>query len=206
MKPRILLSALSLVTLLAGTVRAGQEELAASMKEARLEAAQTRDQLAATLAALTALTKQDKGDLSPTYKAFTAELPKTEAAAAVTKTRAAWMDGDGRKYLEDWQKTTDSISNMSLRKLSQKRLDATRKSYLKVAACLKDAGEKFKPFLADLSDVQKVLANDLTATGIRHVRGTVNDANSHYKVVNRTIDDALEEMKRMEASLSSEAK
>ena len=206
MKTRTIVAALSLATLLAGAANASQEQLATSMKETRLEAGQTRDQLATTLAALTTLTKQEKGDLRPAYEAFTAEVAKTEAAAATTRTRAAWMQGDGMNYFEDWQKTVSSINNESLRKKSQKRLDAVKKSYAKVTDQFKAAAEKFKPFLADLSDIQKVLSTDLTANGVKGLRSTVSSANWNYKNVNRTINSALEEMKDMEKALSPEAK
>ncbi len=206
MKTKTLLTTLGLTTLLLGTAHANQEQLAASMKETRLEAGRTRDQLTATLATLTALTKQEKGDLRPAYQAFTAEVPKIEAAAASTRARVAWMQGDGLKYFSGWQRTIDSINNESLRKKSQKRLDATKKSYLKVMANFQEAAEKFQPFLADLGDIHKVLSTDLTASGVTGLRSTVSDANWRFKAVNRTINDALEEMQKMEKSLSTEAK
>jgi hypothetical protein len=197
---------IGLATLLASATQASQEQLAASMKDTRVEAGQTRSQLAATLASLTALTKQEKGDLRPAYEAFTAELPKTEAAAAATRARGAWMQGDGLKYFEGWQKTISSINNESLRKKSQKRLDDVKKSYAKVTDHFKAATEKFKPFLADLSDIQKVLSTDLTASGVKGLRSTVSDANSRFRAVNGTINDALDEMRKLETSLSPEAK
>lgn len=206
MKPKTILTALCLATMLAGTAYAQQEQLATSIGETRLEAGRTRDQLVATLATLTALTKQEKGDLRPAYQAYSAEVPKTEAAAAWTRTRAAWMQGDGLKYFVGWQQTIDSINNESLRKNAQKRLDATKKSYTKVTASFLDAGEKFQPFLANLTDIQKVLANDVTANGVKALRSTVSDANWRFKAVNRVINDALEEMADMEKSLSSQAK
>jgi hypothetical protein len=209
MKPttrtRSILTTLSLALLLAGTAKAGQEELATSMKETRLEAERTRDQLKATLASVTALTKQEKGDLRPAYETFAAEIPKTEAAAAATRKRVAFMQGDGLKYFDDWQKTIDSINNESLRKKSTKRFEAVKKSYIKVTAQLQEAAEKFNPFLSDLSDIQKALANDVTARGVKSLRSTVNDTNWRFKAVNRTVNDALEEMSKMEKSLSSEA-
>jgi uncharacterized protein YoxC len=197
---------IGLASLLASATQASQEQLAASMQETRLEAGRTRDQLATTLHALTTLTKQEKGDLRPVYDSFCAEIPKTEAAAAWTRTRVAWMEGDGMKYFEDWQKTVSSINNEKLRQKSQKRLDAVKKSYAKVTAQFKEAGDEFKPFLADLSDIQKVLSTDLTASGVKGLRSTVNNANDNYKKLNRTVNSALEEMKDMEKALSTEAK
>jgi lipid II:glycine glycyltransferase (peptidoglycan interpeptide bridge formation enzyme) len=196
---------LGFATLLVCASQASQQQLAASIKEAREEAAQTRNQLVATLNTLTELTKQKKGDLRPAYNAFTADVPKTEAAAASTQKRVAFMEGDGAKYFDDWQTTVAGINNESLRKKAQKRLDAAKKSYAKVNAALKEATEKFKPFLSDLSDIQKALANDVTADGVKSLKSTVSDANWRYKFVNRSINDALEEMQKMEKSLSTAA-
>ena len=197
---------IGLAALLVSTLQASQEQLATSMKETRLEAERTRDQLATTLAALTTLTRQEKGDLRPAYDAFAAELPKTEAAAAWTRTRVAWMQGDGLKYFDDWQQTISSINNASLRKKSQNRLDTVKKSYAKVTKEFKGVAEKFNPFLANLNDIQKVLSTDLTAKGIKGLRSTVRNANWHYTDVNRTINSALGEMKKMETALAPEAK
>src|SRR5262245_50635292 len=146
MNKHILMS-LGLVTMLASAMGAGQEQLASSIKEARMEATRAATQLKVTLDAVNALTKQTEGDLRPAFNAFKAEIPKTEADAKSTSTRVQWMEGDGQRYFQDWQKTIDSISNDSLRKKAQKRLDSVKKSYDKVGVALKDAAEKFQPFL-----------------------------------------------------------
>jgi hypothetical protein len=205
MKKQILFT-LGLVTLLASATQASQEQLARSITEARGEATRATEQLKATLDTLTTLTKQKEGDLRPAFTAFTAEIPKTEAAAAWTRTRVQWMSGDGMKYFEDWQKTLNGIANESLKKKGQQRLDAAKKGYAKVETSLKSAGEKFKPFLSDLADIQKVLSNDLTAAGIKNVKRTVGNAEWYYKTVNATFKDALKEMEKMEKSLAAEAK
>ena len=200
------LLALGFVTLLPLAAQANQEQLANSIKETRVEATRASDQLKATLDALTVLTKQKEGDLRPAYNTFAAEVPKTEGAAAWTQTRVKWMEGDGLNYFTSWQKSVDSVANESLRKQAQKRLNAARKSYNKVGVSLKDASEKFKPFLSDLADIQTVLSKDVTAGGVKAVKSTVSDANWRFKAVNRVFHDALEEMHKMEKALSPEAK
>jgi hypothetical protein len=205
MKNKILLT-LSLATLVASATQASQEQLANSIKEARLETARTSDQLKATLAAITGLTKQTKGDLRPAYTTYCAEVTKTDSAAAVTRKRAQWMSGDGRKYFQDWQSTIGSIANESLRKKSQKRLDAVKLSYDKVETSLLQAGEKFSPFLSDLSDIQKALAADVTAGGVKALKSTVRSANWNHQFVDNAIKSSLKEMDKMAKALSSEAK
>jgi hypothetical protein len=205
MKKKILFT-IGLATLVASATQASQEQLANSIKDARLETARTSEQLKSTLGALNALTKQTKGDLRPAYNAFSAEIPKTEAAAAWTRTRVQWMAGDGKKYFQDWQTTVSGIANESLRKKSQKRLDAVKASYDKVEASLQLAGDKFKPFLSDLGDIQKALATDVTAGGVKAIKSTVRSANWNHQFVNQAINSALKEMDKMAKALSSEAK
>jgi hypothetical protein len=197
---------ISLATLLAAATQASQQQLAKSIKEAHQETRRTSGQLKSALSALNALTKQTQGDLHPAYKTYCAEVANTHSAAAWTRVRVQWMGGDGRKYFQDWQTTVRSIANDSLRKKAQKRLDTVRKSYDKIEASLQLATEKFKPFLSDLSDIQKTLATDVTAGGIKAVRSTVKSANSNHQSVDQAVNAALKEMVTMEQALSSEAK
>ena len=197
---------IGLATLLAAATQASQEQLARSIGDTRLETSRTDAQLKATLEAINALTKQTKGDLRPAYNTYCSEVAKTEAAAGWTKTRIQWMAMDGRKYFEDWQSTVNSIANESLRKKSQKRLNAVKVSYDKVEASLKVAGDKFKPFLSDLADIQKALSTDVTAGGVKAIKSTVRSANWNHQYVDNAIKSALKEMGKMQEALSSAAK
>ncbi len=205
MKTKIL-STLAIATLLAATTGFSQQQLATSIREAHTETTRTSDQLKATLAALTGLTKQKQGDLRPAYNTYCSEVAKTEAAATWTKVRIQWMGSDGRKYFQDWQDTIKGMANESLRKKAQKRLDAVQRSYDKVEASLKAAGEKFKPFLSDLTDIQKALATDVTAGGVKAIKPTVSSANWNHQFIERAVNSALKEMDTMEKALSPEAK
>jgi hypothetical protein len=191
--------------LLAGATQAGQERLAASIKEARSESTMTSSQLNAALAALNTLVGQKKGDLRPAYEAFEAEIPKTQSAAKTTSARVQSMSSDGDNYFMEWQKTIGNISNASVQKKAQKRLNKARESYNKVETALMAAGDKFRPFLSDLTDVQKALSQDVTSGGVKAVKPIVRSANWNYKGVLSAIDQALREMDKMEKALSGEA-
>jgi septal ring factor EnvC (AmiA/AmiB activator) len=205
MKTKTILTALSLAACLVGVAHAGQEQLAQSIKDARIETSRTHAQLQATLDAINKMTKQKEGDLRPAYNAYCAEVGNTESAAVWTKTRIQWMAGDGRHYFQDWQATIGGISNEGLKKKSQKRLDSAQASYNKVEASLQEAGEKFKPFLSDLGDIKTALAADVTAGGVKSMKGTVRSANWNSQSVDRAIQSALKEMSKMEKALSTQA-
>jgi septal ring factor EnvC (AmiA/AmiB activator) len=196
---------IGLAALLTSIAQANQAQLASSIKDAQVETRRTAAQLSATVGTLNFLTKQTQGDLRPNYNNYCAEVAKTETAAGWTRTRVQWMASDGRKYFKNWQGTIDGIANDSLRKKSQKRLDEVKKSYDKVEKSLQEAGDKFRPFLSDLTDIQKALAADLTAGGVKALKSTVSSADRNHKSVSRAINDALEEMTKMEKALSTEA-
>ena len=205
MKKQILIT-IGLATLLASATQASQEQLASSIRDAHLETSRTDAQLKATLEAINGLTKQKKGDLRPAYNTYCAEVARTGSAADWTRTRVKWMGSDGRKYFQDWQTTVNSIANESLRKKSQKRFDAVQANYNKVEESLQLAAEKFRPFLSDLTDIQKTLASDVTPGGVKALKSTVRSANSNHEDVDKAIKSALKELDKMEKALSSEAK
>ena len=166
----------------------------------------TRDQLQATVNGLKVLTTQKSGDLRATYDTFATEVKGTQEAAARAVARARKMEAASKQYFGEWQASLIGVSNNSLRKKGLKRLDEARKSDDKVIASLKESGEKFKPFLANLSEVQKALAHDITPAGVKAVRGVARDAESNMRKVARSIDSAIEELDGLERSLSFESR
>lgn len=194
----------SLFLLLAAQVAtASQEKLAASIGSTRDEVIATRDQLQTTVDTLAALAKQKQGDLKPAYDAFVKEVARTQANAALTTRRAESMQTEAQSHFDAWQRELEGVSNLSLRKKGQKRLDAVRKSYDRAAATLGSAGRSFGPYLSDLNDIQKILANDLTPGGVRSIRSTVSKAKFDLGIVRGHLYDTIRELDKMQKSLSS---
>jgi hypothetical protein len=204
MKKQILLT-IGLTGLLTSVTQASQEELAKSIHDAHVETSRTFEQLKATLGSLNELTQQKTGDLRPAYATFCSQVTNTFAAGDVTRTRLQWMGGEGRKYFTDWQNTINGISNESLRKKAQKRLNSVQKNYDNVEESLKEAAEKFKPFLSDLNDVRTALSTDVTAGGVKAIKSTVRTANWDYQFVERAVNSAIKDMGKMEKALTSQA-
>lgn len=198
---------ISILTLVAAVrlASAGQAELAAAIGETRAEVVATRDQLQNTVTSLDALVKQKEGDLKPAYDAFVTQVAKTQADAAVTKARALKMQKEAQTHFDGWQKEIDSINNAKLKKQAQKRMDKVQRSYEKLTVELTSAGTSFAPYLSDLSDITKMLANDLTPGGIKAIRGTVGQAKFDLQSVRSHVSDAIKTLDGMQKSLSSSA-
>lgn len=185
---------------------AGQEKLAAKMSETSTELVRTRDQLQATLDALGALVRQESGALKPAYDAYCAEVAKTQTSAKWTAESAATLKREGSRYFGDWEKELSGISNPSLQKKALSRMNRVRKNYDNVSKALEKASAKFEPFLSDLSDIQKVLANDLTAGGLKSLRRTVSSAEFNVAAVRAAFDTAAKELTKVSEALRPEAR
>src|SRR6476660_5854152 len=153
-EPRAILAIL-LGVLTVGSVQAGQQALAAAVSETREEIVKTRDPLQSTVNSISALVDQKKGDLRPAYDNFTAQVSKTQAAAAATKARAQKMQAQADTHFSGWRSELESINNPSLKKKSIKRLESVQKQYTRATEQLKQAADKFGPYLSDLGDMQK---------------------------------------------------
>ena len=199
----ILATALSLSTV--GSATAGQDKLAAAMRETRDEVIQTRDQLQTTVNSIDALVKQKKGDLRPAYDDFAAQVTKTQASAATNKSRVQKMQTEAKAHFSSWQTELDSINNQKLKNKGTKRLQNVQKSYNQVLNQLEAASIKFDPYLSDLADMKKMLANDLTPDSVKGMRGTVGDAKFHLQNVRRPLYDAIKELDKMQKTLTTSA-
>lgn len=196
---------LALVLGSALSASAGQEQLAAAINDTRNEVIATRDQLQVTVDALDALVKQQTGALKPAYDAFVAEVAKTQASASLTTARGNRMQADAATHFNAWQREVDGVTNPKLRKQALKRLTDVQKSYDRATGQLQSAAAAFTPYLSDLADITKVLANDLTPGGVKAIRGTVSKAKFDLGKVRSHIFDAIKELGRMRNSLTSTA-
>jgi hypothetical protein len=86
-----------------------------------------------------------------------------------------------------------------------KRLQNVQKSYNQVLNQLEAASIKFDPYLSDLADMKKMLANDLTPDSVKGMRGTVGDAKFHLQNVRRPLYDAIKELDKMQKTLTTSA-
>ncbi len=207
-KLTLLLSAAMLLTAIGSSfeVSAGQEKLAEKIAEASKEVTRTRDQLQATMTALTAMVRQKEGDLKPAYATYTSEVAKTQTAGEWTRQCAVNMKQQSAKYFGEWQEELKGLNNDKLRKQAEKRLAKVQKSYDKAAQALETAGTKFRPFLSDLADIEKVLAKDITAGGMKSLRSTVSSAEFNLGPIRRSIDTAIAELEKVSAGLQPEAR
>jgi hypothetical protein len=199
---RQLFGTTALGLLMVATSIAGQHELASSVNDALAEVNATNAQLGETMKSLNALMATPSGqDLRPAYQAYVQNIDKTRQAAETTKHRYEQMNADSNKYFSTWKSDNGKIGDKDIRTNANKRLEEVKQHYKSTVANLKAAAETFKPFLADLTDVQTALSNDLTGKGLGSVGATVKKANFDQQQVQAEINGAAQHLNAMRTAL-----
>jgi hypothetical protein len=205
----IRLLALALATVLSGAFSAlfaDQAALAAAIQETRTETIKTHNALVANLKALDALVNQKQGDLRPAFAAFTASLKETRAASDATAARVALVREGGDKHFATWQAEVQTIKDDGVRSRALKRLDAARRNWANVTTALEGATSQFPELLGYLTDIEKALSYDLTADGVKSVRGSAQSALSTFGNIQGLVQKAVGELDQMLSDMSSTIK
>jgi chromosome segregation ATPase len=82
------------------------------------------------------------------------------------------LQTNGRTYLSQWQKDASSVTDPELRAVAEQRQNEMEAKNASMRATVTAAVQSFTAFERDISDIRKVIGNDLTATGQAAVRNT----------------------------------
>jgi Tfp pilus assembly protein FimT len=185
---------------------AGLDELAAAIQQSRTETINTHNALVANLKALDALVTQKEGDLRPAFTAYTESLKETRAASERTLHRVANFKTSGDAYFVSWQNEVQQIGDEGIRNRAIKRLEDTRASWNATSTALQGAAVQFPALLGYLKDVETALNYDLTADGVKSVRGAARSAAETFDTIRAHVQHAVTELDKMTASMSSTIK
>jgi Skp family chaperone for outer membrane proteins len=129
-----------------------------------------------TVAALNELVENPQSDLRPQFKAFSAQLADMESDAQDIAAARRSMAANGKEFFAMWDEQLAQIQNEDIKTRSQSRKEEVAQKLQTVKESYAEAATSFKPFLAELKDVQKALSVDLTAGGVAAMQGTAAKA------------------------------
>jgi septal ring factor EnvC (AmiA/AmiB activator) len=180
-----------------------QDALAASLAETSNEIARTGNQLQTAVKSLEALTSQTKGDLRPTYEAFTTAIAETQSSAKYTVDRAQKMRDDMVNYFTKWQTEVAGINNPDVKASAQKRLSSVQQGYEQLTGDLATVGQQFRPLLSDLNDIKTALDSDLTVAGVKNLKKVSKSASSQMESLHKSLNGVLKKLNDTQKMLGS---
>lgn len=163
-----------------------------------------RAQIDQTLVSLRDVMSAGPEALGTSFKKFSKDVDRLRADSEQTKKHFRSMKAKRNDYLDAWDKERGQVRDQELRQVAETRRAEVKANLDRAADSLTVAGETFDPFLSNLGDVQKVLGNDLTATGQSLVSNTavVQGANDKGSQVLQSIDVALEALSNVTRQMS----
>jgi hypothetical protein len=203
------LACIALMLLLgAGCKSSGYEQgnkAAANIQEAANLIGALPAQIDKTLASLDTIVQNPQGDLTPKFKQFSTNLGELESSAKDVASARTAMQSKSKDFFAKWNEQLATIQNEDIkaRSLSRKeevskKLDAVGKSYTEAASA-------FKPFMADLKDVQKFLGMDLTAGGVESIKKTAAKVSKDAQPVKEALAKVSADFKALGLTMSSAA-
>jgi chromosome segregation ATPase len=110
------------------------------------------------------------------------------------------LQTNGRTYLSQWQKDASSVTDPELRAVAEQRQNEMEAKNASMRTTVTAAVQSFTAFERDISDIRKVIGNDLTATGQNAVRNTtlaqsVRDEGARVKSALQDAEAAIAELR-----------
>lgn len=123
-------------------------------------------QIDAVLAATDGIVAAKGGDLRPAYKAFVAQVVKTETAAAAARKAADRMRASSNAHFDAWANEAQAINDAGLKEANLARRDMAKDEFALVTSGYDMAKSDYDTMISDLKDLRTALGADLTAAGV----------------------------------------
>jgi hypothetical protein len=177
-----------------------REAAATSVAELHESLVTVRGQIRETLGSLNALTSATPTELEEAFQQYAADVDRVSEGAEQVEEISGEMRAHRDEWLAAWQESHAGVENPELRAVSERRRIEVLERWRSVDQSLTSAREAFRPFIANVRDVQQVVDNDLTPEGVSIVARTeaVQNANREGTRAARALGIAIAELEALQ--------
>jgi|SRR5688572_4950944 len=168
----------------------------ATPAEASLEAYRSRlvagqEQIDKTLASLSELTAPNQTDIRGAYDRYCDDLARMVEHSETMKREAESMRATRDEYFGKWEEKVTEIDNPTIRQSAEARRKRLRDAHERIISTSGAARDAYEPFMKDLQDIKKFLANDLSKGGIADLSDAARKVQGDGAVVKQKIGDII---------------
>lgn len=166
--------------------------------------AATRAQIGEILASLNALVTAPPDKLNQAYSRYAGNVDEMRKRQAVLIKHIDGMQKNGRDWLAAWQTPQREIDNPEIRTIAQRQHEQLKERLDHTTHSFREAGKALAPFVNNMEDLKKALANNLTPQMVDQLAQTtvVQTADANGAAVARNLDVAITEFNELTASIS----
>lgn len=193
-------AALALDTQAAGYKKA--DKMGAGIAEFRDEIVDVKKAVDTSLASLSQVVASAAENPRKPYEKFADSVDKIDAATAKARKRSEEMKERGQAYFKQWEKELSELTDPDVRKLADERKTKLQATFGQIRTAMEPARDQFNAWLADLKDLQKFLANDLTIGGIDSAKELIAKTKTEGAAVQQTLDKVIAELNTIAATVT----
>jgi len=140
-----------------------------SMQDVQTDIDQAAMQVDATAAALDDLMNPGQPDVKESFKKYSKNVEKMEDIAKRLNRHTEQMKRRGNNYFREWDQQDNKYTNPQIQALSEQRRTELRETYSQIAASSVGVKGAMDTYVADIKEIEKYLAYDLTPKGIEAI-------------------------------------
>lgn len=172
------------------------------VEKARDTQEETKEQFKSALDQFTAVANFKGGDLEANYNKLNSEYEVSVDKANEVKKRISDIEDVSEALFKEWENEVTQYSNVSLKRSSQNKLNATKVQYRQLIAAMKNAESKIEPILVVFKDQVMFIKHNLNAQAISSLKGELgsikSDVSTLVTAMEKSINEANAFIKKME--------
>jgi len=142
----------------------------------------------AALASLDELVTHPQADLRDQYNAFAAAVSTLESTTMEIAGEKIALKKQAGGYFNEWDRENAAVQETTRSNLNVARRDEVAVRFARIIQDYDEIGKAFRPYMSDLRDAQKVLANDLTGNGLSSIKDSAAQATADAVLVKASLD------------------
>jgi len=135
----------------------------------------------------------DGGELEKVYNRLNDEYEASEKAAESIRNHIDDVESVAEALFEEWQDELEQYSSASLRRDSQKQLNATKRQYQRLLSSMQRAEKSINPVLTTMKDNVLYLKHNLNARAISSIKGELATINRDVSALLSNMQKAIDE-------------
>jgi DNA repair exonuclease SbcCD ATPase subunit len=179
------------------------DQLIQGAEELIKETGKARAEIEKTMTSYNALFQDDVADLKKAYKDVEKGIDRTEKQRENVQKKIGEVRQEADAYFGSWGQSLQQISDQSLRKRSEERMNATKRDFDGVLASVDEARKEYEPFLANVRDQWTYMGHDLNPAGIQSLEADAKKLNTRADELYQKIDASMKKASDYVASLRS---
>ncbi|MGO8926721.1 MAG: DUF2959 family protein [Limisphaerales bacterium] len=156
----------------------------------------------ATMKSLDQVAMSATTDPRKPFERYSKDVANLESAANKARKCSEDVKAQGKTYFAQWQKQLADVKNPDIRELAEQRKAKLQETFDSIRQLVEPLKAQFNPWLSDLKDLQKYLANDLTIAGVDAAKPLFAKTQAEGLEVQKSMDALVAELNTVAATIT----